>query len=263
MLSLWLRLDPIIRQSTRSWTTRRLFSYTRTSLGTPEDGKDTPPNASNAARQAYAREYYQRVIKKRLAEDPAYQAKRLEYMRQYNKDLRERMQQDADFRAKTLQMNREWRMRVYHKNHDFAERKRKAIREHRRLHPKDPESATRHREHMRIASRERLLRDDAGYKKDRFTTWLQSNMPKHKLEWKTHNPCLSTEKVEKHCASCHRLKGLKLWWERKPATTEEIADKEQFDCMLCFFNHAGDNLMPIGFEGLTFDRPTAAKRSTR
>jgi len=245
MLSLWLRLD------------------TRTSLDTPEDGKDTRPNASNAARQAYAREYYQRVIKKRLAEDPAYQAKRLEYTRQYNKDLRNRMQEDADLRAKSLQMNRESFMRLYRKNHDFAERRRKAIREHRRLHPKNPESATRHREHMRIASRERLLRDDAGYKKDRFTTWLQSNMPKHKLEWKTHNPCLSTEKVEKHCASCHRLKGLKLWWERRPATTEGIADKEQFDCMSCFFNHAGDSLMPTGFEGLTFDRPTVAKRSTR
>lgn len=263
MRSLLTRLDPFIRQTTRSWATIRSFSYTRPSLDAPKDGKDTPPNASNAARQAYAREYYQRVTKNRIAEDPAYHAKKLEYMRQYNKDHRKRMQEDANLRAKFLQKNRESWVRVYRKNHDFAERRREVVRKYQRLHPMDPESATRYREHMRIASRERLLRDDAGYKKGRFRAWLQAKMLKHKLEWKTHNPCLSTEKVEKHCASCHRLKGLKLWWERKPATTEGIADKEQFDRMSCFFNHAGDNLMPIGFEGLTFDRPTAVKRFKR
>ncbi|KEQ64575.1 uncharacterized protein M437DRAFT_64220 [Aureobasidium melanogenum CBS 110374] len=257
MLSLWTRLDPFIRQTTRSWTTIRLFSYTRTGLDAPKDGKDTHHDASDAARLAYAREYYHRVTKKKLEEDPKFRAAKLKNLQEYREQCKKRMEEDADFRTKILQRREEYHL-IRYQDHDFAEQKRKISRERQRL-LRATSKVVWDREHMRKALRERRLRDDALYIKHRFIGWLRRNFPKQNLEWRKHQPTFFDEKVEMHCASCRRLRPLKLWWKRKPVSAEAITDTEQFDCMLCFFKHAGDDLMPIGYEGLTFERPTAVK----
>lgn len=97
----------------------------------------------------------------------------------------------------------------------------------------------------------------------KFVSWLRTKITTQNLEFKTHQPRLYGKKVEKHCVSCGRERPVKLWWQRKTATTEGTVDTEQFDCMTCFYNNAGDNLMPIGYEGLTYERPAVAKHHKR
>ncbi|CAD0097500.1 unnamed protein product [Aureobasidium mustum] len=262
MLPLWTRLTPLIRQITRSWTTVRLFSYTRASFDEPKDGKDTPDDTLKAARPACRKSYYHRVTKKKLDEDPEYRAKRLEQRRKSNENHQKRIQADPDYRAKIAQQVREWQEKRYRGDREYTERRRRANREYMRLRNEDPEDCIRHREHMQIAQQERLLQDDAAYKKNRFVAWLRYTISKHNLEWTSHQPLLYSEKVVKHCISCNRFKPLKLWWKKKTASTEAVlANAEQFECMSCFFNHAGNNLMPTGYEGVTFQRPTAVKHS--
>lgn len=69
---------------------------------------------------------------------------------------------------------------------------------------------------------------------------------REQLSWKTHIPILTSEKVERRCASCHvkRQGGMKLFWQRRQ---EPEDDKHLFDCNTCFFKHPAVCL-PTGFE---------------
>lgn len=252
MLSLWTRLTSSIKQPVQVWTNVRLFSHTSNVLNAPKDGKDTTDDALKAARRARHRDYYHRVVKRKLKEDPAFFSKWWTKRRESQERIKEKMQEDADFRTKILQKRKEYQVERCRKLNSTVQTRR-ASREYYRSRVKKPQSAQA-REHWRMAIRDRRLQDDAYYQQSRFISWLKGKMKTQNFEFRTHQPRMYGEKVEKHCASCNRSRPLKLWWQRKTVNTEGTADTEQFDCMPCFFNNAGDNLMPIGFEGHTFER---------
>lgn len=114
--------------------------------------------------------------------------------------------------------------------------------------------------------------DDEKYHKLRFPTWVKRRTKTLKFQWKTHQPVEFDEKVEKQCVTCQRFRDMKFWWlrklepERKPDTekssTEEqksglenISTEQQWDCNSCFYDNAGPDLMPIGYEGHSLRRP--------
>jgi hypothetical protein len=77
--------------------------------------------------------------------------------------------------------------------------------------------------------------------------WVyHSPVAREQLSWKTHIPILTSEKVERHCATCRvkRRGGTKLFWQRrqKPAGDEYL-----FDCNGCFFKDPV-TFLPEGFE---------------
>lgn len=107
MLPLWTGFTASIRQPAPIWTNVRLFSCTRTSLATPQGGKDTLNDALNAACRAYRENYYQQVTKKKLEEDPEYRAKIRENARKRYDKRKKRMEEDANLRELVLQKRKE------------------------------------------------------------------------------------------------------------------------------------------------------------
>jgi hypothetical protein len=74
----------------------------------------------------------------------------------------------------------------------------------------------------------------------------QSSIGPHLLTWKTHVPVKTTEKVERHCASCHikRRGGVRLWWQRRQVPEHE---EPLYDCTTCS-NKNPTMALPEGFE---------------
>jgi hypothetical protein len=78
-------------------------------------------------------------------------------------------------------------------------------------------------------------------------TWV-NRVPttRDRLCWKYHVPVMTTEKVERHCASCHitRRGGTRLVWQRRQVSEN---DEPLYDCSGCFYKDPATAL-PEGFE---------------
>ena len=158
-----------------------------------------------------------------------------------------------------------------------------ARREYDRQRPRDPEVLL----HMRMYERERR-QDDEKYHKMRFPTWVKRRTKTLKFQWKQCVTCQRFRDMKFWCvivslfplfatfstiSRANRANPiLKRRWlrklepERKPDTekssTEEqksdlenTSTEQQWDCNSCFYDNAGPDLMPIGYEGHSLRRP--------
>lgn len=77
-------------------------------------------------------------------------------------------------------------------------------------------------------------------KANKFNTWCRQHLWFRRLPWKNHNPFLTEERVEDHCARCryNRHRRLRLWWRSKDETI----------CNSCYTNGEWKDIMPQGYE---------------
>lgn len=79
-----------------------------------------------------------------------------------------------------------------------------------------------------------------------------------RLSWKKHVPVMTTEKVERRCASCNvkRRNGTRLWWQRRQSSEH---GQHLYDCTLCFWKDL-ETALPQGFEDVKTVRQLFLRR---
>ncbi|KEQ63816.1 uncharacterized protein M437DRAFT_45883 [Aureobasidium melanogenum CBS 110374] len=141
-----------------------------------------------------------------------------------------------------------WSRNKYHTNPIWRERDnaRSSIYKRNRR-AVDQEYCDRHVEYARKHYKTKRDTDPDFAIRLTLGEWVyQSAVTREQLSWKTHVPILTSEKLERYCASCggKRRGGMRLYWRRRQ---ESQAGEDVYDCNRCFFNNPAIRL-PEGFD---------------
>jgi hypothetical protein len=93
--------------------------------------------------------------------------------------------------------------------------------------------------------RYRYASDHHYHQRESLRTWITKNSWVRDLDWPTHKPVYTQEKVLRQCPACHRYRHIKLWWQDKKT--------DDFLCHPCFTND-WSRVLPIGYEDKVFGR---------
>lgn len=100
-------------------------------------------------------------------------------------------------------------------------------------------------QHYYASQRYRWASDHHYHQRESLRGWITKNSWVRDLDWPTHKPVYTSEKILRQCPACHAYRHIKLWWQDKKT--------DDFLCHPCFTND-WSRALPIGYEDKVFGR---------